>query len=87
MIVHIPEVLGAAEVARFRERLDGAEWADGKVTAGYQSALAKRNLQLPERGETALALNEALGQALARSPALPGRRAARGDLSGDVQPL
>ena len=67
MIVHIPEVLSAAEVARFRERLDGAEWADGKATAGYQSALAKRNLQLPERGEAAAALNEALGQALARS--------------------
>ncbi len=77
MIVHIPEVLSTAEVARFRERLDNAEWADGKVTAGYQSAIAKRNLQLPERGETAAALNEALGQALARSllfqaAALPG---------------
>jgi PKHD-type hydroxylase len=67
MIVHIPEVLSAAEVARFRERLDDAEWADGKVTAGYQSALAKRNLQLPERSETAAALNDALAQALARS--------------------
>ena len=66
MIVHIPEVLSAAEVERFRESLDGAEWTDGKVTAGYQSALAKRNLQLPEDGETARTLNETLGQALTR---------------------
>ncbi|MGE0179352.1 MAG: Fe2+-dependent dioxygenase, partial [Sphingomonas sp.] len=52
---------------RFRERLDGADWADGAVTAGYQSALAKRNLQLAERSEAALALGEALQQALERS--------------------
>lgn len=67
MILHIPEVLSAAEVGRFRERLDGADWADGAVTAGYQSAIAKRNLQLPELGETALALGEALREALGRS--------------------
>ena len=67
MILHIPEVLSAAEVGRFRERLDAADWADGAVTAGYQSALAKHNLQLPEQGETAKALGEGVRQALGRS--------------------
>jgi len=67
MILHIPKVLSEAEVNRFRERLDGADWADGAVTAGYQSALAKRNLQLSELSETALALGQALKEALGRS--------------------
>ncbi|MGE0260986.1 MAG: Fe2+-dependent dioxygenase [Alphaproteobacteria bacterium] len=66
MILHIPEVLGQAEVARFRERLGGADWADGAVTAGYQSALAKHNLQLPENSETARILGHALTEALGR---------------------
>lgn len=67
MILHIPDVLTTAEVRHFRERLDGAEWADGAVTAGYQSALAKHNLQLPERAATARELGEALRQAIGRS--------------------
>ena len=67
MILHVPELLSIAEVGRFRARLDGADWADGAATAGYQSALAKRNLQLPERSETTLALGEALKEALASS--------------------
>jgi PKHD-type hydroxylase len=67
MILHIPQVLSAAEVGHFRERLDGADWGDGAVTAGYQAALAKRNLQLPEHDATAKALGELVTQALGRS--------------------
>jgi hypothetical protein len=43
-----PGLFDADEVARIREALEQADWADGKVTAGYQSAKAKHNLQLPE---------------------------------------
>jgi PKHD-type hydroxylase len=31
-----------------RGRLDGASWADGRLTAGYRSAQVKSNLQVPQ---------------------------------------
>lgn len=49
MLLAIPEVLDADELARVRSLLDSADWADGRATAGTQSAQVKRNLQLPER--------------------------------------
>lgn len=67
MIVHVEQVLDAERVGRFRAALDAADWADGAVTAGYQSALAKRNLQLPEGSETARALGHEVLEALGRS--------------------
>lgn len=48
MLLQIPDVLSAQQVAYFRHRLEAAEWTDGRVTAGYQSAKAKNNLQLAE---------------------------------------
>jgi PKHD-type hydroxylase len=39
-------VLTAQEAGAFRARLEAAEWVDGRVTAGPQSALVKSNLQL-----------------------------------------
>jgi PKHD-type hydroxylase len=48
MLIHIPGVFTDDEVGRIREALEQADWADGKVTAGHQSAKAKHNLQLPE---------------------------------------
>lgn len=48
MLIHIQGVLTPAQVVEFRKRLDVADWIDGKVTAGYQSAKSKNNLQLPE---------------------------------------
>ena len=47
MLLHVPDVLSAAQVAQFRQRLAGAGWADGRITAGHQSAQAKHNQQLP----------------------------------------
>ncbi len=41
MIVHVPRVLDAEQVARCREVMDRAKWVDGRVTAGYQSAAVK----------------------------------------------
>ena len=34
MLLNIPDVLNAEQVADFRIRLDRAEWADGRITAG-----------------------------------------------------
>jgi PKHD-type hydroxylase len=48
MLLHIPNVFNAEEAAAQREALERADWIDGRVTAGYQSARTKFNLQLPE---------------------------------------
>ena len=56
MLLHVHEVLNAAELKAAREILAGAEWGDGRVTAGEQSARAKNNQQLPQDGEAARAL-------------------------------
>ena len=64
MLLTIPAVLTADEVADFRRVLDGASWVDGKVTAGYQSAAAKQNLQLPETAPEARELGERVLAAL-----------------------
>jgi PKHD-type hydroxylase len=78
MLLHVPEVLDAAQVADFRKRLAVAGWADGRMTAGYQSARAKNNLQLPESDPVARELSAVVRAALDRSPlffaaALPWR--------------
>jgi PKHD-type hydroxylase len=54
MLLHIPGLFDRDEVARIRQALQQTEWADGKITAGYQSAKAKHNLQLPEVGSALL---------------------------------
>ena len=48
MLLPIPEVLTAEQVTRARQILEQADWVDGRVTAGHQSARAKDNMQLPE---------------------------------------
>ena len=48
MLLQIPDVLRREQVAQARQTLDAADWVDGRVTAGHQSARAKDNMQLPE---------------------------------------
>jgi PKHD-type hydroxylase len=48
MILTIPGLLSAAQIADFRQALGSAEWIDGKATAGYLSSRTKNNEQLPE---------------------------------------
>lgn len=67
MMLHIPGVLTKAQVAQCREILDAADWMDGNITSGPQSALAKRNRQLPEGSPAARAVGEAIQDALARN--------------------
>jgi len=66
MIV-IPQLIGPGGVSEMRARLEAAEWIDGNATSGHQSALAKRNRQLPEAGEEAKALGNLVLDALAAS--------------------
>ncbi|HEX4287106.1 MAG TPA: Fe2+-dependent dioxygenase [Terracidiphilus sp.] len=68
MLITIPDVLKAEEVAQVRSILAAAEWVDGKVTAGYQAQGVKENLQLPEGHPAAVKVGEMVLAALARSP-------------------
>ncbi|MCC4264058.1 Fe2+-dependent dioxygenase [Oceanimonas baumannii] len=68
MMLHIPGVLSAEQVAECRERLLAAQWIDGNATAGFQSAQAKHNLQLPEDSETAAVIGKMITDALACHP-------------------
>ena len=78
MLLKIPQLLSTDQVANFRDRLAAAAWADGRATAGYQSAQAKDNAQLPEDDPVARELGQQVLEALARNPtffsaALPKR--------------
>lgn len=67
MILHIPNVLDAATLARCRQLLAEADWADGRITAGTQAAVAKNNKQLPEDSPQAQALRGIVLEALSRN--------------------
>jgi PKHD-type hydroxylase len=68
MLLQIPKLLTAEQVARFRARIDAAKWIDGNVTSGHQSAQAKYNQQLPEESIEAREVGEEIMAALSRSP-------------------
>jgi PKHD-type hydroxylase len=78
VLLEIPGVLAAEQVATARQMLDAAAWVDGRVTAGHQSARAKENMQLPEDHPTSRQLGDMILAALQRnslfiSAALPLR--------------
>lgn len=68
MLVHVPAVLSPDQVAECRRALAEADWVDGRVTAGHQSARTKDNMQVPEEHPVARRLGEMIVGALQRSP-------------------
>jgi PKHD-type hydroxylase len=68
MLLTLEHVLSADEVGLCRERLAAADWVDGRVTAGEQSAQAKNNLQVPQDSAAARELGEMILAALGRHP-------------------
>jgi PKHD-type hydroxylase len=68
MLLQIPDVLSAQQVAHARRRLDEAEWVDGRVTAGHQSAQVKDNQQLPEDHPVSRELGDMIGKSLSANP-------------------
>jgi PKHD-type hydroxylase len=68
MLLQIPEVLNSEQVAGCRKVLEAANWVDGRVTAGHQSARAKDNLQLPADHEDAKKLGDVVLAALESNP-------------------
>ena len=67
MLLRVPEVLSPSELARCRAIVEGADWADGKITAGTQSEQVKNNRQLPEGAEASHAARAIVLDALGRS--------------------
>ena len=67
MLLRVPQVLNADELAKLQTLMAKAEWADGKVTAGTQSAQVKRNIQLPEQSEYAEQARQIVLKALSRN--------------------
>jgi PKHD-type hydroxylase len=68
MLISIPDVLTPDQVAKARQILEAADWVDGKVTAGHQSARAKDNQQIPEGHPAAVEVGEMILSALAKTP-------------------
>jgi PKHD-type hydroxylase len=64
MLLQIPDLITPEQVAHARRLLDSADWVDGRVTAGVQSARVKDNEQLPEGHPVARQLGELIVTAL-----------------------
>ena len=78
MLLPIPDVLTREQVASCRAALGAADWVDGNVTAGFQSARAKNNQQISEDAPVAKELGGLILGAIERNPlfvsaALPSR--------------
>ena len=76
MLLHLHRVLDDDQLAHARRLLADAPWADGRVTAGPQSARVKHNEQLPQQHPTTQALQQIVLAGLERhatffSAALP----------------
>ncbi len=67
MLLRVPQVLNADELKQMQSLMAAAEWVDGKVTAGTQSAQVKRNIQLPETSPEAEAARQIVLTALSRN--------------------
>jgi PKHD-type hydroxylase len=68
MLICVPGVLSKDDVADFRHIMDACGWEDGRSTAGAQSAMVKRNEQLPPDGEVARKLGHRIITALTANP-------------------
>src|SRR5688500_13569520 len=68
MLLQVPDVLTAEQLADARDAILGADWVDGRVTAGHQSVRAKNNLQLPEDSPAARKAADLILGALQRNP-------------------
>ena len=68
MLLHVPDVLSADELAHLQRALAEAAWADGRETVGAQGAQVKRNEQLPDASPLKAELGRIVLGALDRHP-------------------
>ncbi len=94
-MLHIPGVLSTQEAAHICQALAGANWVDGRGTAGHLSAPVKQNQQLHwqdplairMRGLIRLSLETGLGPSFDAAVALYLKRGfCRGEAFGEYAP-
>ncbi|WP_421682445.1 Fe2+-dependent dioxygenase [Stutzerimonas urumqiensis] len=68
MLLRIAQLFQPDELTRIRTALEAAQWLDGRMTAGHQSARAKANLQLAEDDPLAREIAEAMLDRLWKHP-------------------
>ncbi|WP_315736416.1 MULTISPECIES: Fe2+-dependent dioxygenase [unclassified Bradyrhizobium] len=68
MLICVPGILSKDDVAEFRRIMDSSDWEDGRSTAGAQSAMVKRNEQLPPDSEVARKLGHRIISAMTANP-------------------
>ena len=68
MLLRIFQVLTPTELADVRRLVLGADWADGRITAGSQSGTVKNNRQRTEKQLAAQQARHIVSLALARCP-------------------
>ena len=68
MLLQIPALFSPDEVREIRAALEGADWQDGRATAGHRAQGVKDNLQLPETHPVAKALGDRILDRLSRTP-------------------
>jgi PKHD-type hydroxylase len=67
-MLQIANVLTAEQVTTCLSAVSDASWIDGRVTAGFQSALTKDNAQIPEDHPVARTMGDMIVTALERTP-------------------
>ncbi|HEX7858223.1 MAG TPA: Fe2+-dependent dioxygenase [Sphingobium sp.] len=68
MLLHIPALLTADEVREARTLLEGAQWEDGRRTAGHRAQGVKNNEQLNPDLPEAQKVSALIGDRLTRNP-------------------
>ena len=68
MVITIPGVLSAHELAQYQQHLSQAEWQDGAATAGAQAVGVKQNLQIDPNSKLAQQLGDHILQVLSEQP-------------------
>ena len=67
MLLTVPDVLSAEELALVTASLDNAKWGSGLMSAGHQGARVKNNQQLAQTDPLAIELGEVILAALGRN--------------------
>ena len=68
MLYHVPAVLKPDQVAQCRKLLDGAEWVDGRLSAGVAAERVKNNQEVALTHPAARQVGETILGALAANP-------------------
>ncbi len=68
MLVRVSALLDGESLAQVRQWLQEAAWENGRITAGFQSAQVKHNLQLDQSNAVARSAGELIVHALERNP-------------------